>query len=96
MQRASEQSPVEMFEEVLGLLAALVAFGMPFFILAMPAVVLLGLAVIPLVVLAIPLAVVGALLAVPYLLIRSVRRRRSGPSPRARAGSSPGAWTVRP
>jgi hypothetical protein len=81
MERAREQSPVEMLEEVFGLLTALVVFGLPFFILAMPGAVLLGLAIVPLVVVAVPLTIVGALLAVPYLLVRAVRRSRRPPAP---------------
>ena len=69
----------EMVEEVLGLLSGLVAMLLPVSILAVPGAALLALAVVPLAAAAIPFALFAALLAPPYLLVRSVRRRRGVP-----------------
>jgi hypothetical protein len=69
----------DMIGEVLDLLAGGTAALLPGFLLAVPCVALL---VVPLLLVGLLLAAIGAVVALlaapPYLLVRSVRRRRAG------------------
>jgi hypothetical protein len=62
-----------MVEEVVDLTSGFFVALMPALLLALPCILLV---VEPLVVLAAPLAIAGAIVAPPYLLLRSVRRRK--------------------
>jgi Flp pilus assembly protein TadB len=76
--RAQSDSPtaLEMVEEIVDLTAGFATALMPALLLAMPCILLV---VVPLVILAVPLTIAGAIVALPYLLLRSVRRlRRAG------------------
>jgi hypothetical protein len=94
MTRGSEPpdgpTALEMLEDVFNLVASVAILLLPLFILAVPGVILLGLVLIPLAAAAVPVALAGAILALPYLLVRSVRRRlRRGLELRAAEGGSP-------
>jgi hypothetical protein len=82
MTRGSEPADgptaLEMLEDVFNLVASVAILLLPLFILAVPGVILLGLVLIPLAAAAVPVALAGAILALPYLLVRSVRRRLWG------------------
>ena len=75
---ADGPTPVEMLDDVLGVITGLVTLLLPLFILALPGVVLLGVLVVPLAAAAGALAAIAAaVIAPPYLLVRSVRRVRA-------------------
>jgi Flp pilus assembly protein TadB len=77
-----EPTALEMVEQVVDLTVGFFAALMPALLLAMPCIVLV---VVPLVILAVPFAILGAIVALPYLLIRSVRRRRRAARSRTRS-----------
>jgi Flp pilus assembly protein TadB len=83
-----DPTPLEMVEQVVDLTAGFFVALMPALLLAMPCILLV---VVPLVVLAVPFAIVGAIVALPFLLLRSVRRRR--PAARSRTRSRLSAAT---
>jgi hypothetical protein len=67
----------EMLEELIDLSTGLGVALMPLLVLAVPGIILfVVLPAILLLALAAPLAAIGALIAAPYLLVRSLRRRR--------------------
>jgi Flp pilus assembly protein TadB len=72
-------TPGEILSEVVDQTAGLTVMLLPLMTIALPGVILLLIApmVLVLAAAAIPAALAGALLAPPWLLIRSVRRRRS-------------------
>lgn len=76
----SDPSPAQVLEDLLGLVGGAVAGLLPFVILAVPSVVLLGLFVLPMIALGAVVvlagAIVAAVIAPPFLLFRSLRRRR--------------------
>jgi Flp pilus assembly protein TadB len=89
-----DPTPLEMVEEAVDLTAGFFVALMPALILAMPCILLV---VVPLVLLAAPLAIVGAIVAPPYLLLRSVRRRRRATlsrTPRRLGAATRGASSV--
>jgi hypothetical protein len=72
---AAGPTGLEMLEDVLGLIGGLVVALLPALILAVPGIALLALVVIPLAIVAIPVVIAGAILAIPFRLVRSLRRR---------------------
>jgi ribose/xylose/arabinose/galactoside ABC-type transport system permease subunit len=72
----TEQTPLEMIEDVVDLSVGAVTALMPALLLAIPGVVLLLPLLIPLVAGALIMGIVGAIAAVPFLLVRAVRRSR--------------------
>jgi Flp pilus assembly protein TadB len=68
----------EMLDEGLGLVAGLTTMLLPLFLTAVPGVVLLLVApaVLVLALVALPVMLAAAILAPPYLVVRSIRRRR--------------------
>jgi Flp pilus assembly protein TadB len=77
-----DPTPLEMVEQVVDLTGGFFVALMPALLLAMPCILLV---VVPLAVLAAPLAIVGAIVALPYLLLRSVRRRSRAARSRTRS-----------
>jgi Flp pilus assembly protein TadB len=72
-------TPRQIIGEVVDLSAGLTVMLLPLVTIALPGVILLLVvpAVLLLVAAAVPVAIAGALVTPPYLIVRSVRRRRS-------------------
>jgi hypothetical protein len=62
-----------------------VALGIVLVLLVVPSFALIGLAVLALAAVAALVALAGAILAMPYMLVRSLRRRVSEPASQAKA-----------
>ena len=66
-----------------------VGLGIVLLLLVVPSFAMIGLAVMALAAVAALVALAGAILAMPYLLVRSLRRRVSGRASQAKAPLAP-------